>query len=100
MTLDTRQGIEDDSQRGEIPLVKNRANDIVKIKQELEKTWQRTKETQTKWYNKNHKPRSFKVEDSVLLLLKNIKTIRTSKKLDYRFLGPFKIEKCIGNQAY
>ena len=31
---------------------------------------------------------------------KNIKTIRTSKKLDYCFLGLFKIEKRIGNQAY
>ena len=100
ITLDTRQGIEDDPLRREIPLAKSRANNIVKIRQELERTWRKTKEIQTNWYNKNHKPRSFKVKDSVLLSSKNIKTIRTSKKLDHRFLGPFEIEKCIGDQAY
>jgi hypothetical protein len=35
-----------------------------------------------------------------LLLSKNIKTIRSNQKLDYRFLGPFPIIKKIGSQAY
>ena len=43
---------------------------------------------------------TFKVGEKVLLSSKNIKTIRTSQKLDHRFLGPFEITKRIGTQAY
>lgn len=99
-TLDTRQGIEDDPQRGEIPTAKERAEGIILKRQELEATWRKTKEAQAKWYNQNHRPVEFKVGDMVLLSSKNIKTVRTSKKLDYRFVGPFKVEQRIGKQAY
>ena len=54
MTLDTRQGIEADPPGGEIPHAKERAELIIKIRKKLENSWQRTKESQTKWYNKNH----------------------------------------------
>jgi hypothetical protein len=36
----------------------------------------------------------------VLLSGRNIKTVRESKKLEHKFLGPFQVEKCIGKQAY
>ena len=98
--METRQGIEDDSLEGEIPHAKERAKELTKIRKELEDSWRRTKETQTKWYNKNHIPTTFKVGDKVRLSAKNIKTIRSSQKLDHRFLGPFRIIKKIGTQAY
>lgn len=100
ISLDTRQGIEDDPQRGEIPTVKQFAEHIIEKRAELEKAWLKAKESQAKWYNKNHRPIEFKVKDLVLLSSKNIRTVRASKKLDHRFLGPFKIEKRIGKQAY
>jgi hypothetical protein len=100
ITLDTRQGIEADSPGGEIPHAKERAESIIKIRKELENSWRRTKESQTKWYNKNHTPTAFKVGEKVLLSSKNIKTIRSSQKLDHRYLGPFEIIKKIGTQAY
>jgi transposase InsO family protein len=100
MLLETRQGIEDDPQRGEIPIAKERAEEIIEIRKQLEISWQKTKESQAKWYNKNHRPLEFKEGDMVLLSSKNIKTVRTSKKLDHRFLGPFPIKKRIGRQAY
>jgi hypothetical protein len=59
MTLDTRQGIEDDPSRGEITEAKDRAQRVVKIRQELEESWRKAKETQEKWYNQKHTPRSF-----------------------------------------
>lgn len=36
----------------------------------------------------------------VFLSTKNIKTIRSSKKLDYQRIGPYKILKKIGSHAY
>ena len=45
-------------------------------------------------------PINYKVRDQVLLLSKNIKTIRSNQKLDHRFLGPFPIIKKIRSQAY
>jgi hypothetical protein len=100
ITLETRQGIEDDPQRREIPTAKERAKEVIEKRQQLETSWRKTKESQAKWYNKYHRPVEFKVGDMVLLSSKNIKTVRTSKKLDDRFLGPFRIEQRIGKQAY
>jgi hypothetical protein len=100
ITLATHQGIVGDPPRGEIPHAKDRAKDLTKIREKLENSWRRTKESQAKWYNKNHMPTTYKVGDQVLLSSKNIKTIRSNQKLDHRFLGPFLIIKKIGNQAY
>jgi len=45
--------------------------------------------------------KEFKIGDEVLLFIKNIQTKRIKKKLDYRWLRPFKIvKKTKGNQAY
>ena len=43
---------------------------------------------------------SFKIGDKVWLSAKHIKTIRPSKKLDYRYLGPFEISEKISTHAY
>jgi len=46
-------------------------------------------------------PKEFKIGDEVLLSIKNIRTKRIKKKLDHRWLGPFKVvRKTKGNQAY
>ena len=100
INLETRQGIEDNPIRGEIPTAKERAEEVVKKRQKLENSWRKTKETQAKWYNKNHHPIEFKVKQQVLLSARNIKIVRPNKKLDYQFLGPFKITEKIGKQAY
>jgi hypothetical protein len=44
MPLTTRQGIEDDPVRGEIPAAKERAQQIIEIRSKLEKSWLKTKE--------------------------------------------------------
>jgi len=46
-------------------------------------------------------PKEFKIGDEVLLSIKNIWIKRIKKKLDYRWLRPFKVvRKTKGNQAY
>ncbi len=42
----------------------------------------------------------YKIEDKILLLLKNIHIRKVSKKLINKFLGSFKIKKLINKNAY
>ena len=53
-TLDICQSIEDDPQRGKISAVCQNVQLIVQKRQQLEESWQKTKEFYTKWYNKKH----------------------------------------------
>jgi hypothetical protein len=98
--LDTRQGIADDPQKGEIPLAKERAQDVVKLRGELEDRWRDAKEAQAKYYNKRHTPIEYSVGELVLLSSQNIQTTQPSKKLGHRRLGPFEVERRVGKQAY
>jgi hypothetical protein len=43
---------------------------------------------------------AFEVGDKVWLSAKHIQTARTSKKLDYKRLGPFKVTKVINGNVY
>jgi len=55
-----------------------------------------------KYYNQKvaNKEPQFKVGDWVMVNVKNIKTKRPSKKLDYKLRGKFEIEKLCGTNAY
>ena len=91
--LDTRQGIEDDPDIGNIPLAKDRAEDLVKIRQALEERWAKTKEAQAKYYNQRHTLIQFNVGEMVLLSAENLKTTQPSKKLAHCRIGPFEVIK-------
>ena len=55
----------------------------------------------TKWYDsKKQEGLAFKEEDLVMLDSQHIQTQRPSKKLDYKKMGPSRIEKAIGNRAF
>lgn len=56
---------------------------------------------QTEYANKSRLPApSFQVGDLVTLNARNIKTIRPSKKLDWKRLGPFPVEAIVSSHAY
>ena len=52
------------------------------------------------FYNKMVKPQSYSKGDLVLLSAAHINTIHPSKKLDWKFHGPFQIAKMVGAQVY
>ena len=55
----------------------------------------------TKWYDsKKQEGPAFKEEVLVMLDSSHIRTKRPSNKLDYKKIGPFHIEKAIGNRAF
>ena len=55
---------------------------------------------QAKFYNKKVKFCEYAVGDLVLLSATNITTTWPSKKLDWKFHGPFHITNMVGKQAY
>jgi hypothetical protein len=55
---------------------------------------------QKSYYDKTHKPMSFRVGQRVWLDLRNVRTTRPSKKLDLRRIGSCRILEKVGSQAY
>ena len=53
-----------------------------------------------RFYDKRHKDKAYKEGTFVMLNARNIRTIRVKKKLADKFIGPFKILKRIGANAY
>ena len=84
----------------EVPEARKRAIDLAAMRGKLEARVKKAVEQQAKYYNAKHKPQSYKVGDMVYLNSKNIKSTRPSKKLDYKYYGPYEVELPIGKQAY
>ena len=55
---------------------------------------------QAKYYNRKHRDIKLNVGELVLLSTRNLKMKGIPEKLKKRFVGPFKIEQRIGQQAY
>jgi hypothetical protein len=55
---------------------------------------------QVKYYDKKHILKSFNVKDKVLLNSKNIKTNKSSKKLNHKYLKSFEMKLSIDKQTY
>jgi hypothetical protein len=59
-----------------------------------------TQQLQAKYYNYHHLAKHFAISKQVLLSSKNICMKRPYKKLNNKFIGPFQILECIGQQTY
>src|SRR3989440_2475418 len=92
--------VEDAIPEGEAPVAHERTAAIKAEGEQLAERLREASEYQAKYYNQRHAPQRYRVGDEVLLSLKNIRLSRPSKKLDNRFLGPFRIIEAIGKQAY
>src|SRR5579862_7939740 len=92
--------VADDIPEGEAPAARRRAAAINAEREKLKERLRQAVEYQAKWYNKSHTPKHYQVGDRVLLSSKNLRLSRPSKKLDFRFLGPFQITEALGKQAY
>jgi hypothetical protein len=51
-------------------------------------------------YNKQHHPKKYTVEDQILLSIKNLRSFRPNKKLNFPYKESFKVIKKIKKQAY
>lgn len=96
--LEIRAG--DDAREEEVPAAKDRIEQLHRMRDMLTKRWATARESQARYYNQHHKPRVFNKGDLVLLLTKNLKLKRPSKKMSHKWIGPFRIDEPIGKQAY
>jgi hypothetical protein len=48
------------------------------------------------YYNKQHHPKEYTVGDQVLLSMKNLRSFRSNKKLDFLYEGSFEVIEKIG----
>jgi hypothetical protein len=84
----------------EVPAADEFASHLRDVHERLVDNVKRAQDFQSRHYNSNHKPIEFQPGDMVWLNATNIITSCPSKKLDWKRLGPFKIVKHIGLQAY
>ena len=79
---------------------KNLVKDLNHIYQELHINLEKASKLQTKYYNKCHTHKSYKVDDYVYLNMRNFKTRRSNKKLDFKINCSFQIIEIIDKQVY
>ena len=60
----------------------------------------RSVDLQAKYFNKKHRDIEFNIGELVLLSTRNLRMKGIPEKLKKRFVGPFKVEQRIGQQAY
>jgi hypothetical protein len=91
---------EDSMASGEAPDARHEVEAREKFSKTYQDMWARAQETARKYYDKRRKAQFFKEGQEVLLSAKNIRVRKPCKKLTDRFLGPFKVVKKIGENAY
>ena len=89
-----------DKDKNKVPAAQNRALNLMTMQGKLEAQVKKAVETQAKYYNAKHKPRTYNVGDMVYLNSKNITLTRLSKKLDFKFYKPYKVDVLVGKQTY
>lgn len=85
---------------GQAPNASLLTEELETLRKDLASRWAEAVEQQKKYYDVKHTPKTYAVGDYVYLSSKNVIDKRPSKKLDWKWLGPFKITKAVGKQAY
>lgn len=62
--------------------------------------WDMSQATAKKYYDAHRKEISFAIGDEVLINAKNLRVRKPCKKLTDRYVGPFKVSKSVGPNAY
>jgi hypothetical protein len=67
---------------------------------QFEKSWLSVSTKQLKYYDAKHISKIYAIENKMYLCVKNIKSIQSSKKLDYKYYESYKINMFINKQSY
>ena len=84
----------------EMPATRNRALDLTRFRDILSRRLENARNNQAKYYDEKHISQTYNVSDKVLLNAKNIKTTRSSKKLDHKYVGSFEVVASVEKQTY
>jgi hypothetical protein len=84
----------------EILAIKLRAKQTLFMRLQLEKNWLFVSAEQLKYYDAKHISKVYAIENKMYLCVKNIRSIRSSKKLNYKYYESYKISMFINKQSY
>jgi hypothetical protein len=84
----------------DVPAARERIESLAEIRETLEKRLEDARATQRRFALRKTKPKTYAPNDLVWLAGKHIHSIRPSKKLDYKYHGPFRVVEAVGPQAY
>jgi hypothetical protein len=84
----------------EMLAAKLRAKQTLFMLLQFEKNWMFFLTKQFKYYNAKHISKIYAIENKMYLYAKNIKSTRSSKKLDYKYYELYKINMFINKQLY
>src|SRR5271156_2866385 len=93
-----RFDIEDAATKGETLAACDRILRLQELRERLKEELLKSQERQAKYYNQKHQPKLFKRGDLVKLSTRNLWL--KDKKLQPRWIGPFRVLERIGSQAY
>jgi transposase InsO family protein len=90
-----RFNVEDAATKGETPAAHDRILHLQELRDRLREELLKSQERQAKYYNQRHQPKLFKRKDLVKLSTRNLRL--KDKKLQPRWIGPFRILERIGS---
>ena len=90
---------EADAPKREMPAVEVRLEKLAELRKRLIAHWENANESMAKRYNASHALKTFRRDQLVVLSTRNLR-IKTARKLSPKWIGPFKVLKPIGSQAY
>jgi hypothetical protein len=83
-----------------VSTIRNRILDLTRFRDILSQRLKEARQTQVKYYNQKHISHTYKVSDKMLLNVKNIKTTKSFKKLNHKYIESFEILLLIDKQTY
>ena len=89
-----------DFAQSNILATKQRLQSLHDKKKQLKKNLKHNNETQTKWVNKKTFAKTFNVKNKIMFSIKNLKQMRSKKKLSNKYIESFEIENVIETQTY
>ena len=96
-----RMGFEPDRLASRLESVNEFTDRMASTLEEAKAALSKSKDDMARYYNQRREPApEYKPGDRVYLDASDIRTTRPSKKLSHRQLGPFLIERKVGNSAY
>ena len=92
--------VEDNSRKEEMPAAKKQIKWIHEIREVLTQWWENIVATQAKYYDKKHKLQSYRVEDLVMLSIRNLQQKCPNWKLSHKFIRLFRVQNLVEKQTY
>ena len=80
--------------------INERVRKLQKFRDDIAKRLRNASAIQIKQYNKSHQSQKYKINDLIMLTIKNLKQKRSSKKLSHKFINFFQIVNKIKTQTY